>query len=1225
MSTTLTLRTHCATARLGSYLSALALVIFFQTPALGQANEEEAFSFCLRLRNDGMFKVAAGQWEEFIDTYPDSPRVPDALLHGAACYLEAGAPEDAARLLGSYLDRFKDHAGACRARFDLAQLRRETGAYQEAFAHFLSLVSDYPDCDLRNEALLGQAECLYALGNFRGAEDLARIVIAAVEDERLATRAYYVLGIAEAGQDRLVESLRTFSELSRLYPRHPTAALGLLKAASIQVGRDDLKGAEIAYRTVMEDFDEPSVEASATIELAFLLAGTDRHEQSASLFEDFAEKYREHPRRPEALLEGARSFEHLQRDKDALGLARRYLEDYPEGERRNEARLLAARVLFRQEKLEESTAAIAAIDVESKEASTSLRLQGEIHLARNEPRRALVYFEEYLSAIDSELEKTECLMLMAETYVLELGDTISALGVLERIQRTFPGSHAELRSTERMAELAELSGRWALAASAYRRLSVLSGEPWRPYERSIRIERHMVRDVAGALETLAEWARNRDGTGSEEDDELSLSDVYFERLRDYDTALLLYERHLRAAGDPDSEIDRSRSVLRAHFSIGRCAEALADRAALLHRPEKEIQGHLARAREELTFTISRGGRTELAAEAAFLLGKLDSDPSREDPARMNRRYARDSISRYPRSRYRPWFHLWLSRSLATEASADSLKLSVRHADLGLTVSIVSGEVEWRLHWSKGRALRLLGRAEDAARALARAADLCPPDHPDFAVILYEAADARAMFEAHARAREGFEEVRTSWPRRSVGERAVLRIGDLYFEEGQFDSSATWYARFLELYPSSALEADAVFRHALALERRGRYRDALPIWQRYLDEYDTASQSLEAYRHFALCAGRVESFEIALDALDHYYSNSEEAASDEMISLYCLAAQRTGSPKRGLSFLSRFGGTQEGGYPTRTVSLYWRTKLLFSAGETVLGRQTRALFEERYSKLIEERADLLLAEALVAEGEDGSVLLERCIELFPRTNAGREAMYRRGLDRLEQKQFAEAVTVLEEFVTGEGHPLLGVGYYQLGRAYFAERRFEEAAATFAMCRTAAGLDSATIYAARKGEGISYQELGAWARASTVWKELLASNREREVTGDLLFRLGHCLMENGKYGEAVAAYKRVLAYASREGKARAAYWTGACYESMGMLESAVTEYLKVSYLYTGEGMWAVTADLKAARVYESMGRADQAKVLYERVIEQHGRTSQWGTVAEEGLTRLAEKQQ
>ena len=69
-----------------------------------------------------------------------------------------------------------------------------------------------------------------------------------------------------------------------------------------------------------------------------------------------------------------------------------------------------------------------------------------------------------------------------------------------------------------------------------------------------------------------------------------------------------------------------------------------------------------------------------------------------------------------------------------------------------------------------------------------------------------------------------------------------------------------------------------------------------------------------------------------------------------------------------------------------------------------------------------------------------------------------------------------------------------------------------------------------------------------------------------------------------------------------------------------DAALGAFLKVGYLYGDQGLWGVTATLRAAFLYERSGALDEARQLYARVLANQGPDSDPGRSAAEALRRL-----
>jgi tetratricopeptide (TPR) repeat protein len=124
-------------------------------------------------------------------------------------------------------------------------------------------------------------------------------------------------------------------------------------------------------------------------------------------------------------------------------------------------------------------------------------------------------------------------------------------------------------------------------------------------------------------------------------------------------------------------------------------------------------------------------------------------------------------------------------------------------------------------------------------------------------------------------------------------------------------------------------------------------------------------------------------------------------------------------------------------------------------------------------------------------------------------------------------------------------------------------------------------------------------------------------------DILAQIAYCHYELKQYDVAIRAYEKVMPLLDEEGQAYAHYWIADSLEQLGNYEDAAAAFLRIPYLYPKEGQLSVTAQLKAAGVYEQMGNDEAAVRIYEKVVASHGANSQWGGEASKRLRRIRER--
>ena len=135
-----------------------------------------------------------------------------------------------------------------------------------------------------------------------------------------------------------------------------------------------------------------------------------------------------------------------------------------------------------------------------------------------------------------------------------------------------------------------------------------------------------------------------------------------------------------------------------------------------------------------------------------------------------------------------------------------------------------------------------------------------------------------------------------------------------------------------------------------------------------------------------------------------------------------------------------------------------------------------------------------------------------------------------------------------------------------------------------------------------------------------QSLLARYPEDERVPDAMMKVGYLLQLMGQFERAILAYRNADIFQDREGKARLHFWIADCQEASGDDESALAEFLKVGYMYGDQGLWGVTATLRAAGLCERGGNLRQARQLYERVLRGQGAESDFGRTAADALARI-----
>ena len=118
--------------------------------------------------------------------------------------------------------------------------------------------------------------------------------------------------------------------------------------------------------------------------------------------------------------------------------------------------------------------------------------------------------------------------------------------------------------------------------------------------------------------------------------------------------------------------------------------------------------------------------------------------------------------------------------------------------------------------------------------------------------------------------------------------------------------------------------------------------------------------------------------------------------------------------------------------------------------------------------------------------------------------------------------------------------------------------------------------------------------------------LNAHRQRYPESERLlevdFSLGISLRALGRHPSAIQALRRVTSAHRGETAARAQYEIGECFRDQNDHESALSEYLKVRFIY-GHDEWVAASMYRAGECFDKLGQPDRAKTAFAELAEKY----------------------
>jgi TolA-binding protein len=117
-----------------------------------------------------------------------------------------------------------------------------------------------------------------------------------------------------------------------------------------------------------------------------------------------------------------------------------------------------------------------------------------------------------------------------------------------------------------------------------------------------------------------------------------------------------------------------------------------------------------------------------------------------------------------------------------------------------------------------------------------------------------------------------------------------------------------------------------------------------------------------------------------------------------------------------------------------------------------------------------------------------------------------------------------------------------------------------------------------------------------RALVRFQELVENYADSPYQKTAYRKMGMIYKEQKSYDEAITHFRGALGTTTHEMDAQVQFQIGECFEERDDLDSAIEEYLKVSYTYPESAFWSLRSKLRCAQIFERLGKLQDAEKLY-----------------------------
>jgi len=1224
-----------------------ASLIFFQgfiPLTLGaQSSPDEQFNFAMSLYRDGMYSIALEQFRQFADNYPGHARADEAHFMAGECYFSGKEWKKAGAQYKNFLSGYPSSQRVTRAWYRLGECHFHRRYYQEAIEAYDHLFKRYPGSEDAPQAALRIGKCYEELDQVSQAlHAYDRFMITYPTHQEMAT-ALYRIGNLRALSEDWGRALASYRQIISDFPGHNLANLSRIEEARTLQASGNLEKARSAYEAYLIAYPKDDLAAHARLGIGMVLIEMKKWREAIDELTKALTLYGKSDLQDNALYQIAEAWRLSENYEQARLHYEELIRNYPRSEYLASAEYGLALTLAEEGRVYAAIEHFEKLTRQFRQTEFARAAQlriAETYIDKDQFLNGVKAYRGYVSDFlytegshaekkDIEDERVEIMFIIADVLERKVAHNDMAVSAFLDIVLQFPDHPRAAEAMVAAGRCYEKAENYPAARREYQRIVEKYGES--PYSLQARkriefIDNYLLQEYDQALPEIASILEKTIRRGHTPDDLYGSAHLFYEKLRMYEEADRLFRSFYEQY--PDSP-----KALSAKFFAAQSDQKLGKRERDSGNNNSAAR-HFSQAASLYREVANTQNPYQDEAAAQLLRYELDEAEKRrpvpyDDMANQCRGFIRD----FPNSDQQPWATFTLGKILTDRFEAHGGDWSEAEILLDqMTRQYPDGEYAAEGYAMLGRLAELGGNPVKASAYYEQTVDYYGTSSVA-PLALFRSGELHRREQDYVEAIRCYERLGRDYSFHNLADDAWFAMGQSYDEIRNYSEAIAAFTTLKNGYPTSDIAKKSDFMIGKSLHHLARYAESNEQLQRFIDRNPDSQfieQTLE--RAYLLIA-------------ENYQQLGDQASAiktlDRLIVAYPSLSVRikaadlqfdSGNYRQALQgYRELIDQGKDINDPVRSGILYQVARCHYRLDQVDIGSKKAKDFRKKFckknSQYREECARLELESADYylrhKRFDQAHAAYEQVMRDYPQTSAYAEGQYGVGMYYFSIGDYPASIPIFERVTLGfPGQEITRRAYFRLGSALFNEQRFEEAAQSYQ--KLIDSDDQMNYPDAHFNYGLSLEKANLWTDAASAYRRFVEKFPTHELAGRAHFKIGYCLFEDGKYREAVDALRFSMDKTQDADKAEAQYWLGEAYFNLGDYQSAAIEFLKVSFHYPDamDGMWAVTADLKAALAHEKMGEYIEATRLYQKILEKYGRDSQWGKAARERLDQMGD---